>query len=149
MNRRDVEEWILEIDPSFTSREIGTPKFARQRGWMPKFDVLEAESHLLIRAEIAGVPNNYINISLNRERHSLTLKGHRPDDLSIRNEPYQAHLLEIEEGPFFRELLLPKGDFDFPNMSAQLKNGILAIIIPKNGQSESILIVEKITIKHI
>lgn len=149
MNRRDVEEWILEIDPSFTSREIGTPKFARQRGWMPKVDVLEAESHLLIRVELAGVTNNHINIALNRERHSLTLRGHRPDDLALKNEPYQAHLLEIEEGMFYRELLLPKGKFEFEEMSAQLKNGILAIIIPKVGQSDSILIVEKITIKRL
>lgn len=116
---------------------------------MPKLDVLEAETHLLIRAELAGVSNQHINISLNHERHSLTLKGHRPDDLALKNEPYQAHLLEIEEGSFFREILLPKGDFNFQDMSAHLKNGILAIIIPKSAQDDSILIVEKITIKRI
>lgn len=149
MSRHDVEEWILEIDPSFAGLEVGKPKFVRQRGWMPKVDILEAESHLLIRAELAGVQSSQVQITLNRDRNSITLRGHRPDDLILRNEPYQAHLLEIEEGQFFRELLLPKGRFEFQHMTAQLKNGILGIIIPKAGQADPIVIVEQITIKRI
>lgn len=149
MSRRDVEEWILEIDPSFSGLEVGKPKFVRQRGWMPKVDVLESETHVLIRAELAGVHSNQIQITLNRERNSVTLRGQRPDDLALRNEPYQAHLLEIEEGQFFRELLLPKGRFEFQHMTAQLKHGILGIIIPKEGLADPVVIVEKITIKRI
>ncbi|MBA4292988.1 hypothetical protein C0431_08450 [bacterium] len=149
MNRRDVEEWILEIGPNLASREITTPKFVRQRGWMPKIDVLESDRALLVRAELAGVTNQNIHIGINRDRNSLTIKGQRPDDLYAREEQMQAHLLEIEEGPFYREILLPKGKFRFQEIQAHHKNGILNITIPKDTPDEPILVVEQITIKRI
>lgn len=149
MPRRDIEEWILELEPSHSGQEFGRTKFARQRGWMPKVDVLESETHLLIRVELAGVTTDQIQITLNRERNSLSLRGHRPDDLALREDTYQAHLLEIEEGAFFREILLPRGDFDFAHMGAKLKNGILAVAIPKAGLENPVFVVERVTIKRI
>ncbi|MBS1712528.1 MAG: Hsp20/alpha crystallin family protein [Armatimonadetes bacterium] len=149
MPRRDIEEWILELEPAHIASEVGRTKFARQRGWMPKVDVLESDSHLLIRAELAGVTNEQIQITLNRIRNTLSLRGHRPDDLAAREDTYQAHLLEIEEGAFFREILLPQGDFDFAHMGAKLKNGILAIAIPKSGLDNPVIVVERVTITRI
>ncbi|MBX3115604.1 MAG: Hsp20/alpha crystallin family protein [Fimbriimonadaceae bacterium] len=149
MPRREVDEWILELDTSFSSREVGLPKIARQRGWMPHIDLLEAPTHLLIRAELAGVVANQIHLTLNQSRHSLVLRGERPDDLSSRPERYQAHLLEIDEGAFFREVVLPQGSYNFKQMSAGFKNGILTIIIPKQDQDDVVLVVEQITLKRL
>lgn len=150
MSRRDPDEWILEIESALTgrdsNRELSSPKFVRQRGWMPKVDVLESEQHLLIRAELAGVTHQNIQIGFNQERNSLTIKGNRPDDLCNRAEPLQAHLLEIEEGSFLREILLPKGQFIWSRIQAQHKNGILTITIPKDSSEQTILVVEQITI---
>lgn len=149
MPRREVDEWILELDTSFSGREVGLPKIARQRGWMPHIDLLEAQTHLLIRVELAGVAANQVHLVLNQNRHTLSLRGERADDLNARPERYQAHLLEIDEGAFMREIVLPQGTYDFKQMSAGFKNGILSIIIPKQDQEETFLVVEQITIKRL
>lgn len=114
---------------------------------MPRIDLLEAEHHILVRAELAGVHQGKVTLSYNADRHTLTLKGERLDDLRLSQDRYQAHLLEIEEGAFSREVPLPTAVIDFGAAKASFKNGILSVILPKLRQHEPVFIVERVTIK--
>lgn len=148
MNRRDVEEWelLLGITVPKVTEEIGSFKIARQRGWMPRIDLLEAPAHVLIRVELAGVPGHLITLSHNADRNSLLIKGNRPDELGALPERYQPHLLEIEEGGFAREVTLPADNLDIAAVKTQLKNGILSIILPKKPTTTQVIVVEHIKV---
>lgn len=127
--------------------EVGAPKIARQKGWMPRIDLLEASNHFLVRAELAGVFANRIHLAYNGDRHSLTIRGERTDDLANVPQRYEPHLLEIEEGGFSREITLPAVDVDLNGVKTQLKNGILTIMIPKVPSDTTVFVVEKVTVK--
>ncbi len=144
-----MEEWILELDQSVHAHELGALKVARQRGWMPRIDLLESDRAVLIRAELAGVTARQIHLVLNQNRHSLTIRGHRPDGNAALEDRFHAHLLEIDEGAFSREIILPDGQYAFGKMSAGFKNGILTIAIPKQSVEEQIIVVEQITLKTL
>lgn len=147
MSRREKDDWSLTLSvqlPRF-SDEVGAPKIARQKGWMPRIDLLEADSHLLVRVELAGVPQSNIQLSYNLDRNSLVIRGYRADDTHSHHERYQPHLLEIEEGTFAREVHLPTPDLLLKEVRTQLKSGILCIMIPKSADS-SITVVEHVTV---
>ncbi len=148
MNRRDLEEWelLLGLTMPRQSEEVGSFKIARQRGWMPRIDLLEASSHILIRVELAGVPGHHVTLSYNGDRNTLLIRGERPDELVRQPIRYQPHLLEIEEGVFAREIVLPEGDLDIAAVKTQLKNGILAITIPKIAKTTQVIVVEQVKV---
>src|SRR5690606_12964361 len=136
---------LFSINMPRLNDEVGTPKIARQKGWMPRIDLLEADTHILVRAELAGVPASRVQVAYNPDRHVLILRGERPDDLSLGPYRYQPHLLEIEEGSFSREITLPTIELNIHHVKSQFNNGILNILIPKVGQDPTVIVVEKIT----
>lgn len=144
MSRREADEWIFNIQGR-VSEEVGTPQIARQRGWMPHIDLLESETHLLIRVDLAGVPPRAIHISFNEERSILTLKGERPNGIEPTSPRYKAHLLEIEEGEFSREIVLPELHLAYESTKAEMKLGILSILIPILDQDDHVVVVERLT----
>lgn len=116
---------------------------------MPRIDLMESDRAVLIRVELAGVTGQQIHLLLNQNRHSLTIRGHRPSNNNMFEERFRAHLLEIDEGAFSREIVLPEANYAFAKMSAGFKNGILTIVIPKQSAEERIIVVEQITLKTI
>lgn len=148
MNRRDLEEWELLLGFSVprASEEYGSYKIARQRGWMPRIDMLEAADHLLIRVELAGVPADHVSLNYNADRNTLLIRGERPDELGRLATRYQPHLLEIEEGMFGREIVLPDAELDLNAVKTQLRNGILIITLPKRAKTSQVIIVEQVKV---
>lgn len=149
MSRWDGDDWELTLGIQLPkmSDEVGSPKIARQKGWMPRIDLLESSSHLMVRAELAGVPARNVQIVFNPNRHTLIIKGTRPDDLANSPMRFQPHLLEIDEGSFSREVLLPEVELDMGQVRTEMKNGILTILLPKAGQDEPVYVVEKVTLR--
>lgn len=142
-----TEEWT-DLFFTETTFEFGTAHIARQRGWMPRMDLLECESHLLIRADLAGVNGRNIRLTVDRNRNVLCLSGYRSQDFSAA-ENYRAYLLEIQEGEFSREIVLPDYELDFAHTFSSVKNGILTIRIPIVASDEPILVVESLIIENI
>ena len=115
---------------------------------MPKIDVLECEDHLLVRVELAGVQINQVNLTYTASRHALLVRGERIDDLADREHRYHPHLLEIEEGPFAREIKLPNAEFDLDNTTARFRCGILTVIVPKRAKTTGVFVVESVTLRR-
>jgi HSP20 family protein len=145
MPKRHGEEWFLTISPIVPSMEVGVPQIARQRGWMPRIDLLESEAEVLIRAELAGVDPQSVAIHALEARGAIVLRGERTDDLAQRGQNYRPHLLEIEEGPFQREIGLPEGEYDYKSIRAHAKCGVLSIYVPKRPRSTTVVIVESVS----
>lgn len=127
------------------------PKLARQQAWAPRVDVVEAASHVLVKVELAGVRSGHFVIQYSNDRHALVIRGERHDETSDPRVHTAAHQIEIDYGPFAREVRLPDVPLDVAGAQAQLGNGFLTIVIPKDGDTDQpdIVIERTITVRRL
>lgn len=97
--------------------------------WMPRVDVLDKDTDLVIRTEVPGIDPESIDVTV--EGGTLTIKGARSFDTEETETNY--HRKEIFEGTFERTILLPEG-IDAEAVTASSKDGILEISIPKRPE---------------
>jgi len=89
-----------------------------------------------LKAEIAGVRGEEIQLLYLPERHSMLLKGVRIEEDYSDGIRTGIHQLEIFYGEFQREVRLPDTPIDESNVRAQYRNGFLLVMIPKQEQFE-------------
>lgn len=94
--------------------------------WAPVVDIFEMGDNLVIRAEVAGLDKDDVEISV--ENNTLTLRGERKRETEF--EEKDAYRLERSFGIFTRSFILPK-TVDSTRISASYKNGVLELTIPK------------------
>jgi len=150
MARREVEEWFWQLGGEMQrlAEEMHRtrPKVASGRAWEPRVDLIEEAHRFLIKAEIAGVRGEDIQLLYVPERHSLLLKGHRPDDAYADGNAVGVHQLEIFYGEFQREVRLPDVSIDASGIRAQYRNGFLIVMVPKQDR---VVVTRTVTIKKI
>jgi HSP20 family protein len=98
-------------------------------------DVLQNDKVIIIRAALAGVNSKDLQISLDKD--VLTIRGERKKDFEDQTDNY--YFQECYWGKFSRSIILPT-EVDGNNINAQMKNGILTIILPKLKTSDSLKI---------
>jgi HSP20 family protein len=96
------------------------------RRWTPAMDLLETESHFVLRADLPGMAEEDVNVEL--EDNVLTLSGERKSEHQDRSEGY--YRVERAFGAFSRSLTLPKG-IDPEAVTAAFDRGVLEVRIPK------------------
>jgi HSP20 family protein len=99
--------------------------------FMPKFDVKESKNAYVLRADLPGVKDEDIDLSLNG--NLLTVSGKRDDER--REEGEQYYSVERSYGAFSRSFSLPDG-IDAGAISADLKSGVLTVQIPKRPEAQ-------------
>ncbi len=105
---------------------FGDRSASASQGWVPPVDVIETENQYQLSAEVPGVSGNKVKVVV--REGVLTLSGDRP--AVPLAEGSQAHLSERRFGAFRRRFSLPK-DADGERVSAEFKNGVLTISVPK------------------
>jgi HSP20 family protein len=99
--------------------------------WAPAVDIFEQGDDLVIRAEVAGLEKDDVDISI--ENNTLTLRGERKRDTEF--DERDAYRLERSFGVFTRSFTLPK-TVDSARISASYKNGVLELRLPKAEQAK-------------
>lgn len=89
-------------------------------------DVLENEREVIIRAAIAGVKNEDLEIHLSHD--VVTIRGKRKHEEEQHNATY--HFRECFWGEFSRSIILP-AQIRPDEAEAIFKNGILTLRLPK------------------
>ncbi len=89
-------------------------------------DVYQTPDAIVIKAFIAGVQPNTVDISLTREM--VTISGARSDEKEVDEEHYFQR--ELYWGSFSRTILLPE-EVDVDLAEASERHGILMIRLPK------------------
>jgi len=89
-------------------------------------DVYQTPDCIVVKALVAGVQPQTIDISLTREM--LTISGIRADEREVEEENYFQR--ELYWGSFSRTILLPE-EIDVDRAEASEKHGILMIRLPK------------------
>ena len=118
---RDLMEW----DPF---RELGTVT-GRTLAFVPTFEVKETKDGYLFKADLPGVKEKDLDISLTANR--LTVSGKREEEESREEERYFCY--ERSYGSFSRSFTLPEG-VDADSVHAELKEGVLTLNISKKPE---------------
>lgn len=89
-------------------------------------DVYQTGDSIVIKALIAGVQPNSVDINLTREM--ITISGTRQEEKEVEEENYFQR--ELYWGSFSRTILLPE-EVDVDMAEASEKHGVLMIRLPK------------------
>lgn len=107
----------------------------------PKFEMTEKKGSLVLRAEIPGMSEKDVNVSI--EGSVITVSGMKQSE--NETEDAECHFSEMTYGSFSRSFALPTG-CDPEKISARFSKGVLEVIIPKSdaksGKAKSVKIHE-------
>jgi len=105
-------------------RWIGHPD---EMTWQPLVDVYEGSGGITIIAEIPGVDEGQVHVTV--ERNTLNINGFR--EKQIPGGAEYMHQMEIPYGRFSRAIeLAPWADLD--HIEAEHRRGYLTINVPRN-----------------
>jgi HSP20 family protein len=104
---------------------------AQAREWAPLADVTENDAEYVIKAELPEVRKEDVSITV--QDGVLTLAGERRQEQ--REESERVHRVERFYGSFARRFALPE-NADEQGISAECRDGVIAIRIPKQKQVE-------------
>lgn len=92
----------------------------------PPLNVYTKEDEAFVQVFLPGVENEDLDISV--KENILTLKGKKKEEELA--EGTEVHIREIHSGDFSRSLEFPFR-VDVENVSAEYKNGVLGILVPR------------------
>jgi len=125
---RDIFRFRDEMDRLFEDFMEKSPARAEPGAqiWNPEIDVRETETEIVVEAEIPGIDQKDVNVSI--KDNMLTLKGEK----KIEKEEKEANYYRAERtyGSFMRSFTLPTlvvAD----KVAAKYRNGVLTITLPK------------------
>jgi HSP20 family protein len=98
----------------------------RQESWLPAVDVFDTKEAVVLKAELAGVKPEDIQIEV--EDNVLTIKGERRLEEKVEEDRY--YRVERRFGSFQRSLALPQG-VKAEDIQASYEDGILEVRVPK------------------
>ncbi len=122
---REMLRWdpISDMYRGFPTERVGIT-------FNPMFDLSETHDAFILQADMPGVVEKDLDVSLTNNR--LVVSGKRETDSEVKGET--SYRAERTWGSFSRTFNLPT-DVDANKVTAELKNGVLFVQIPKTGES--------------
>lgn len=99
--------------------------------WTPSVDIYETENSIVLKADLPEV--NPADVDIRVEDNMLFLRGDRKMEKEVTEENY--HRVERSYGSFARSFALPH-TIASDRITAEYKNGVLRITLPKREESK-------------
>lgn len=115
--KKTIDDMFQDINPMFSLSE---------RYWKPQMDIYETSEEIIIRAEIAGVDKENLEVEISSR--AVKIFGSRPQPTGDNHATYR--LAEIQYGKFERILYLP-APIDTDVISTSYTNGLLQVRLAK------------------
>jgi len=126
-----VRNYVDDFFNDFFNPEICVTEGTPGGAWNPLVDVYEEKDDIVVKAELPGVDKNDIHVDVNNG--VLTLKGERKHEKEVKEESFYRK--ESAYGKFERSFKLPGGT-DFNKITADFKDGILKVRVPKTEEQK-------------
>ncbi|MGB9749379.1 MAG: Hsp20/alpha crystallin family protein [Caldisericia bacterium] len=120
--RREIDRMFEDFIPARREREIT---------FLPKIDLLETDTDIVLKAELPGLKKENIDITVTEDE--VHLKGERKEEMETKKENYLRK--EICYGKFERVVSLPT-EVDPEKVQAEFKEGVLEIKMPKKEEAK-------------
>jgi HSP20 family protein len=141
------QSFRTEMDRLFDSFLGGAPSLASLRQgssgaqvMTPTLDVKENEKEIVVKADLPGMDEKDINLTIHNG--VLSLRGEKKSEHTDERENY--HVMERSYGSFQRSVRLPD-TIDEDKAEARFDKGVLTISLPK--RPETVSVHKKIQIK--
>jgi HSP20 family protein len=119
-----------EVNRLFESFFDGSPWRFGETMSVPAVEVADTKDTVIVRAQVPGVSKEQIQIAVSEG--ALTIKGETTEEEKKEEKNYMRR--EFRYGAFARTVPLP-GGVQAEKATAQLKDGVLEITIPKSAQA--------------
>lgn len=131
----EYERFRREINELFCQSSLFNSHSAGNRYIVPPVNISETDDSWHVQMELPGVKAEDIDISV--EDGTLTIKGERKGfEGSEDIKPLRS---EISGGSFYKTLTLPRS-VDGSKIKAEMKEGILAVTLPRSEEVKPIKI---------
>ncbi|MBI3231549.1 MAG: Hsp20/alpha crystallin family protein [Candidatus Doudnabacteria bacterium] len=116
----------------------GVQKSKEGEDWMSDYegqlniDMYQTKDNVIIKSTIAGVRPEDIDITVANDM--VTIKGSRKKEETVSGDDYFYQ--ECYWGNFSRSVIVPV-DIDSENIEADLKDGILTVVVPKAAKAKT------------
>jgi HSP20 family protein len=124
---RELEEWERRFDDLFGRPLWRLP--VEERGWMPAVDVFEKEDRFVVKAELPGMKEDDIDVSVVGD--TLSIKGEKKTETETKDEDY--YRCERSYGSFYRSIPIPS-NVDADKIEASFEDGVLEVALPKSAK---------------
>ncbi len=98
-----------------------------------RWDVAETDDAVNITADLPGLTEKDIDVTI--AEGVLTIKGERKAEKETEDKKKHYHRIERSYGSFERAMSLPS-DVDESKISANFKNGVLELTLPKKPEAK-------------
>lgn len=109
----------------------GAERTHARKAYVPRADIFETPEAIVVVADMPGVDENSVDITL--EKNVLSLTGFVEP---VQPDSYSLAYAEYEVGDYFRRFSL-SGEVDQDNIQAAVKNGVLRLHLPKAGPAQA------------
>lgn len=134
----EEEEEQQEPEPVPKPAAVSTPVSKQDEDWMTDYegalniDMYQTKDNVIIKSTIAGVRPDDIDITVANDMVTITGSRKREERISDDDYFYQ----ECYWGGFSRSVIVPV-DIDSEQIEADLKDGILTVVIPKAAKAKT------------
>jgi HSP20 family protein len=111
--------------------ENGPRGLGNLSAWEPAVEVADTKDAVMVKAQVPGIPKDNIQVHITDD--SITLKGEMKEEEKKEEKNYTRR--EFRYGAFSRTMALPT-TVQADKATAQLKDGVLEITIPKNEKAK-------------
>ncbi len=118
----EMNRMLDDVFGGLARRPGGQQRTQQLTEWAPAIDVVSKDGDLVIRAELPGVNQEDVDITL--QNNVLTISGERKAEQEEERGGY--YVRERRYGSFSRSLALPEG-LDESKIHARYENGVLEV----------------------
>jgi HSP20 family protein len=136
--QRDMDQFF----DNFFGKEFGLSPWSSFGAFSPQVDVSETEKEFKVTAELPGLDENNVEVSLSR--NMLTISGEKKQEKEDKRENY--YHVERSYGSFKRSIPL-SAEVEADKVEASFKNGVLSVTLPKTAEAQRQT--KRITVKNV
>ncbi|MEO6951608.1 MAG: Hsp20/alpha crystallin family protein [Polyangia bacterium] len=124
-----LDSWLARRGRTLTPLESNTHA-EEPTIWQPAVDVHEDAERILLVADLPGLEQSNVNISV--EKNVLSIRGERQPEITERPGVQRN---ERTHGAFSRTFTLPP-TIDLDQVTAEMKAGVLRVTLPKKPETK-------------
>jgi HSP20 family protein len=121
----ETEKSSVEVKKQEAGRSLATERMKTGNVYLPNVDISEDKDGIYILADMPGVDDKDVNITL--ENDVLTIEG---KVVPVNTEGRARAYTEYGVGDYFRSFILTEA-IDRDKIVATIKDGVLSIALPK------------------